>query len=831
MVDTCASISLVTEALVRTISVVPTQTTSAIQLHGIGGNTHTQQVADIPLDFGVYSTTYRFYVVPQLPLPIMLGFDFLSTECGTLDLHSGSLSFIDGSIIQVASALASTACIAHNTHFTARTEMCFVAYCQEESLRGLDVLVTPNLQNSDIMLPKILTKVDHRGRMLLSASNWGTTPLSLPPGIVVGSVTPITPEVTVTDMGQTYRPANEQPFLERERVKLGDAQMTSEEWAEWWQMMDSFAHLFPSPDQPLGRTESVTHSIYTGDAVPVRGKPYRMGPHQQSIVRDQLDTMLDHGVIEPSNSPWASPIVLVRKKSGDFRFCVDYRHLNALTVKDKYPLPRIDETLESLRGATIFSTIDLRSGYWQVPVTEADKPKTAFTTKFGLFQFNVLPFGLCNAPSTFQRLMDLVLVGLNFTCALVYLDDIIIFSRTPRQHIENTRSVLQALDDAGLVCNLNKCLFCAIELTYLGHLVTPEGIRPHPDNVQKILSAPIPTNTDGVRRFLGLVGYYRRFVRGFGTLAAPLIQLLQKDIEFYWSNEQQQAFDALVQRVTQAPVLAYPDFSQNFTLHTDASTYAMGAVLTQPDVDGHWHPIAYASKSFSKQEQAYTVTERECLAIVWAVEHFRPYLFGRPYTVYTDHKALVWLFSTEHTNPRLLRWTLKLQAEAMTVKHRAGVANADADYLSRIQVVAPVHHHPLTQKEKYDTVLAQQQRADPELSPLIIYLITRQFVEGPYTRKQLRALVDLMMLVEGILYYVDDTQHDCRLRLVVPRCRREEVLFNAHDAPFAGHLGFAKTVKRLKHLYWWPTINKDTYEYVRSCEVCQRTKRKYVPEG
>jgi hypothetical protein len=223
---------------------------------------------------------------------MMLGFDFLTKECGTLDLQSGVLSFTDGTAIHITSVLSSAACTAQHTHFGARTEMCFVAYCAEESLRGLDVVVTPDKQSSNVMLPKILTKVDDKGRLLLSASNWGTTPLTLPPGVVVGHVTPVTSEMAISELGQTYRPCDDKPTLDHSRVQLGNAQMTDEEWTAWWQMLDSFAHLFPTSEQPLGRTANTTHSIYTGDAVPIRGKPYRMGPRQQTLVQEKLNTML-----------------------------------------------------------------------------------------------------------------------------------------------------------------------------------------------------------------------------------------------------------------------------------------------------------------------------------------------------------------------------------------------------------------------------------------------------------------------------------------------------------------------------------------------------------
>ena len=353
--------------------------------------------------------------------------------------------------------------------------------------------------------------------------------------------------------------------------------------------------------------------------------------------------MLYSNVIRPSNSPWASPVVMVRKKDGSLRFCVDFRQLNAATVKDAHPLPRIDDLLDALHGAKWFSTLDLKSGYWQVPITEQDKAKTAFRTSSGqLFEFNQVPFGLCNAPATFSHLMDRVLAGLHWETCLFYLDDIIVFSSTWEEHLARLREVFERLRHAKLKLGAAKCTFATKEVSYLGHRVTEEGLLPDPSLLAAIRDIPPPTTATEVRSFLDLAGYYRRYVKGFAAIATPLHALTKKDAVFHWSEDCQAAFDQLKTRLTASPITAFPDFSQEFRLYTDASTAGLGAILAQVR-DSKERIICCASRALNKAEKSYPATKLECLALVWAVAKFRPYLMAMPFEVYTDHYALQWL--------------------------------------------------------------------------------------------------------------------------------------------------------------------------------------------
>jgi hypothetical protein len=306
--------------------------------------------------------------------------------------------------------------------------------------------------------------------------------------------------------------------------------------------------------------------------------------------------MLQEGVVTPSRSPWSSPIVLVNKRNGEVRFCVDYRRLNTITKKDVYPLPRIDDSLNALGCAKYFSTFDLASGYWQIPMTEADKEKTAFTSHYGLFQFEVMPFGLCNAPATFQRHMDLLFAGLKWTSCLIYLNDIIVFSPTFEDHLKDLRQVFMRLQDANLQLKPTKCSICQPELLYLGHKISAEGIIPDPNKIQAIKEMPAPKDKSEVRSFLGLCSYNRKFIPNFAFTSEPLNAITREQIPFTWGQQQKDAFDSLKQSLTQSPILRHPDFNEPFLIQTDACDMGLGAVLCQQINDCEC-VIQYASRT------------------------------------------------------------------------------------------------------------------------------------------------------------------------------------------------------------------------------------------
>ena len=450
-------------------------------------------------------------------------------------------------------------------------------------------------------------------------------------------------------------------------------QLTEQQRTDLDSLMREFAQVLA--DTP-GRTQFAEHCIETGSARPMRLPAYRIPHAYRETVRQEIEEMLEEGIIEHSNSEWSSPIVLVGKKDGSLRLCADYRRLNSLS--------EADEMLDQLGTARFISTLDLTRGYWQVPVAKEARHKTAFVTPFGLYHFNVMPFGLQGAPATFQRLMDGVIRGLEGRCA-AYLDDLIIFSHSWAEHLVHIREVLSRLQGAGLTAKPSKCHFGMLECTYLGHVVGKGVVQPEPSKIQAVINFPIPSTKTQVRGFLGLTGYYRRFIPNYAAMVAILTDLTKKSasVQVQWSEQCNHVFDELKRILCCSPVLRSPDFKKPFVLQTDASDRGVGAVLSQRNEAGDDNPIAFFSKKLQPREERYSTIEKECLAIKLAMQAFRTYLIGRHFTVETDHRSLVWMDKLKDSNSRLTRWSLSMQPYNFTVVHRAGQANGNADALSR----------------------------------------------------------------------------------------------------------------------------------------------------
>ena len=443
-----------------------------------------------------------------------------------------------------------------------------------------------------------------------------------------------------------------------------------------------------SPDP--GQTREITHDIITEPGVVIRVKSYRIPESKREAVRAEVRKMLELGVIEESHSQWCSPIVLVPKPDGSIRFCNDFRKLNEVSKFDAYPMPRVDELVERLAKDRFFTTLDLTKGYWQIPLTKHAREKTAFATPDGLFQYRIMPFGLHGAPATFQRLMDKLLRP-HTEYAAAYLDDVIIHSPDWESHLDKVQAVLDTLRRAGLTANPSKCALGLAEARYLGYLVGRGLVKPQMNKIGAIQSWPRPLRKKQVRAFLGIVGYYRRFIPHFATRAAPLTDLIKarSSDTVKWNSKAEEAFAGLRAALCAQPVLVAPDFGKEFFLQTDASEVGLGAVLSQ-NVDGEEHPVLYLSRKLLPREQRYATVEKECLAIKWAVETLRYYVLGRRFTLVTDHAPLKWMHTNRDKNARVTRWFLSLQPFSFVVRHRAGLLHSNADALSRVHGFAEV---------------------------------------------------------------------------------------------------------------------------------------------
>lgn len=558
-------------------------------------------------------------------------------------------------------------------------------------------------------------------------------------------------------------------------------------------------------ERGLGRTHLITHRIDTGDTEPIRQRYYRMSPEKQKIITEQVDDMLKLDVIEPCESPWSSPVLVVGKKDGNARFCLDSRKLNAVTKKDAYSLPYVSEILDNLKDARYLSSIDLSKAFWQILISKPDREKTAFYVPGrGTFMFKTMAFGLTNAPATQQRLVDL-LFGPEFELKVfAYLDDIIVISKSFDEHVSLLSRVLEKLNNANLTINIEKCQFFRDKLRYLGYVVDSKGLRTDPDKVEAILNYPTPTCKKDVKRFLGTASWYRRFIPQFSTIAGPLNKLTSSKKSappFQWTQETDLAFLKLKSKLVEAPVLACPDFRYSFEVHTDASSFGVGAMLSQT-IDGKEHPIAYMSRSLSKPERNYSTTEREALAVLIALEHWRCYVEnGQKVTVYTDHSALKWFLSLNNPTGRLARWGVRLSAFNFDIKHRKGVDNIIPDALSRNVPVCAINtsNSFLTTTDKWYKNIYNGCLNDPVNFPNFT-------------------------IENNSLFRLSKNKHELTSEFswkeVVPSELQEKVFLENHSKPTAGHFGVFKTYKRLALRFYWPGMYSDVVNLVSKCEVC-----------
>lgn len=561
----------------------------------------------------------------------------------------------------------------------------------------------------------------------------------------------------------------------------------------------------------IGRTDKITMSIDTGDAKPFKKRPYLMSPYMLKILNEELDRMLELGVVEPSNSAWSSPVLLVKKSGGEYRFCFDGRALNEVTKHDSYPLPHIDRILSMLRGAKYVSSIDLRKAFWQIPLDPASREKTAFSiVGRGLFHFVTMPFGLCNAAQTQQRLVDAIFGPRYEPNIFTYLDDIIICSSTFDEHIKLLSEVKERLREANLTINLNKCEFFKTSLKFLGFIVGSNSLRTDPEKVSSMLNYPRPTSTTEIKRFVGLCSWYRRFIKDFSTLLSPLNDLLKgkkKNQKVVWTPEAEASFVKIKELLISAPILSQPDFSKPFTIQCDASDTGLGGVLTQVLDNEEEKVIAYASRTLSRTERNYSATEKELLSVLFCISKFRPYVEGTRFTVVTDHYSLLWLNNMKNPTGKLARWAVKLREHSFDLVHRKGKFNVVPDALSR-----SIPKDPETFYLEVDI-----ERIDPWYDKLRRRIIARpddfpQFkVEDDFVYKFIPSNLPL-------------TSNIKEWKTLVPKPQRSEIIRSCHDPPTSGHFGFYKTLFRLQEHYYWPKMRHDVLKFVRSCIVCGAQK-------
>lgn len=578
------------------------------------------------------------------------------------------------------------------------------------------------------------------------------------------------------------------------------------------EVIESFNEI--SSKDKLGRTDKITLIIDTGDAKPFHRRPFPMSPYMQNILNKELDEMLKLGVIEPSQSPWCSPVLLVKKSNNEYRFCFDGRPLNEVTKHDCYPLPNVERILNSLRDAKYISSIDLRKAFWQIPLDPTSREKTAFSViGRGQFQFVTMPFGLCNAAQTQQRLVDAIFGAKYEPKIFSYVDDIIICGSTLEEHIELLKIVKDKLKEANLTINLEKCSFFKTSLKFLGFIVGSNSLRTDPDKVASMVNYPRPRSTTEIKRFVGLCSWYRRFIKDFSTLLAPINDLLKgkkKNQSITWNDAAEQAFIKVKELLVSAPILSQPDFSKEFTIQCDASAVGLGGILTQV-IEGEEKVIAYASRSLSRVERNYSSIERELLSIIFCVEKFRPFIEGVKFKVVTDCYSLLWLNNLKNPSGRLARWALKLRQHSFDLVHQKGSNNIVPDALSR----SPPHE--IEQTEVVASFQLDVDRIDPWYDQM-----RSKILENPDNFPQWKVENDFVFKFIPSRLPVPSNLPEWKY--LVPKPQRSDVISSCHDPPLAAHFGFYKTLNRVKELYYWPKMSSDIQRYIRGCKVCQSQK-------
>lgn len=591
------------------------------------------------------------------------------------------------------------------------------------------------------------------------------------------------------------------PPLNFDSVTVGP--VTSKAREALFILLTLFRDCFAESTAELGNSKSCKIAIRLTDDKPFSYRPYRLSLSEQEEVRKIIEDLLANDIITESTSDYSSPILLVKKKNGELRMCIDYRKLNSLTVKDNHPLPRIDDQIDRLRGGVYFTSLDLKSGYYQVEVEESSRKYTAFVTSFGEYEYKKMPFGLTNAPRTFQRLMNRVLKPVS-DLAAVYLDDILLHSKTEEEALEALEKVLVLLRQEGLTLNLQKCAFLMTKVTFLGFEVEAGLVRPGDHKIKAVTDFPVPQSIHNVRQFVGLTSYFRQFVPNYACIAKPLTSLLKKSNSWCWSEAEEAAFKKLKEILVCRPVLALYDPNSYTEVHTDASAIGLGGVLFQRQADEKLHPVAYYSRQTSSTESKYHSYELETLAVVETLKKFRSYLVGIQFTVVTDCNSLKASKEKKELVPRIARWWLQMQEYTFDIVYRPGDRMKHVDALSRNPVVFRI--------EQDDWVLSGQ------LTDHKIKTIREILTRG--IRNSLEKQLVKDYILRGGRVYRKTSKGE---QWVVPRAMRREVVRAAHDD--FGHFGAEKTLQRLCSTYWFPSMRQYVEKYIACCVRCLFNKR------
>lgn len=778
LVDTGATVSCISQAMMNEMK-VECKGSEVRGLSAVNGSV-LKVMGKCDIIFGLEEFLFRqeFIIVNNLSCNIILGQDFLVKNRACIDFGNYWLSFPQGKIN-----------FFHPKILKQKNEIEFVSK-QNGGNTSLNEQTVSDMSGGDMR-----QSIDFVDWEILSKSDY-----------VYFS--------TLPDLCEFSWQENKQFNINEELVPKERQALES--------LLSNNVDRFAFSNEQLGRSTVVPVDIKTIDEEPVHCHPYRVSSVQREIIDKQVEEMLKLGVIRESTSPYAAPVVLVKKPDDSWRFCIDYRKLNKKICRDSYPIPRIDDIVNNLSGARYFAELDLNSGYWQTEITEGGH-KTAFVTSTGLYEFNVVPFGLATSQAVFQRMMDKVLGSLKFKGVMVYVDNIVCYSKTFTGFMEVLQEVFRRFREANLTFKPSKCKFGFQEIEVLGYRISSLGIKPSENKLRAMQDVSAPTSAKDVKRLLGLFSYYRKFVPDFARITLPFTKLLKKGVKFHWDSKLQDSFDHIKKLMCSSPILSYfsNDKSNTVRLYVDASNEAIGSVLMQGKSE--MSPIAYASRKLTDAEKRYSTTEKECLSLVWALRYFRHYLWGLKFQVVTDHRALCWLQEKRDMSGRLARWALAIQEWDFDIVHCSGKSNVVADFLSR---------NPLI-----DVASQQEKEIGLASDGLEIFSIDVGSLREDQTndsfcsrwisriRERPRSGHGGFVIKNGFLYKnVHRNGERCEV-LVLPRTLFQNVMNELHDEAWTGgHLGLAKTLKRFRSRYFMPYAEREIERYVASCGPCQERK-------
>ena len=864
LVDSGADISLIRRDVYDSLRRKP----KLIRQH-----TNVQSVNGDPLKIDGYiylkfviggtTMTQRFYVSRNMNRKVILGNDWL-TENGVRTYHDLGCLRVNGTYVPLQMDIHVTSTLRAKNKFLMKPQTTIICQCKARSTPDLPekqlYQIAPTeigfLSNKPgVMVSNSIAKLGKNRNIPVMIVNNTNKTYKIRKGCVLAKLEKIEDE-PVMSLNEVVKQDRKVQPLSFEEINV------PEQYADKIkEVLTRNSDIFAEKDSELGHTNATKMKIDTSDHPPIKLRPYRAPLNNRRVIDEAIDEMLSAKVIERSSSPWSFPVVIVDKKDGSKRFCVDFRKLNAITKPISYPLPLIDDILAQLGQAKYFTSLDLKSGYWQVLMDENDKEKTAFACHRGLFQFNVMPFGLTAAPAIFQELMSKVLEGLDHF-ATAYLDDILIYSSTLEEHLRHIQEVFDRLRQHCLKLKLKKCCFMRAETSYLGFVISENGIKPDSKKVEVIQALPPPTCVREVRSFIGMCSYYRRFIPEFSSIAEPIIALTRKYARFHWDARCQKAFDFLKGQLSSIPMLAYPDTTKPYVLYTDASDLCIGACLTQPcdenieEIRGlkNEKPIFYLSHRLSKSQVKWSTIEKEAYAIHFALQKLDHYLHNSEFIIRTDHKPLKYMLESPMQNKKIQLWALGISGYNCRVEYIEGSSNSCADMLSRVpengttikdegldepdvsdnayEINAlnsncfrprdfAVSKAPLPKEigkaELDPDIDIVQEQAKDEAIVAIMKTLKKDEVPSSIEKRHI--------VIDGVLYYISNVDDDPALRLYIPENLKGNVVTQYHD--HNGHMGIDKTFETIKQKYYWPNMYKELYAYVEKCITCQaRNMRK-----